>query len=363
MRNNNLLLEKICSIQTEYKILLEKIVDKISVDEISNSILDEISIFWTTNQEIVDLYLRNLYSSQDVYAFTSATFLDLDLLEHYPFMLLGDVHILDDQVSIYANVVSNEGDPDFLHRFKKQIINSVTNNIQILSKYGNHILILPVRSISRDHQILIRKNATNAFLHLFKNKPKSIEEYSATYKTIDDICDGLHDELDKSLILSDADDPSKDFRERLELALQDNLLSMRGIRSDGCKFFTVVYGFICQALDVIFSCATYNFVPYLRFGVAYHYVLLLSSNFSEMKEIMQIIFKCCLARSIYIQFDNTHIQDVDFEEFCAVVKESNFYSDLMSAFPDQSFEKQSAKELHQIVGEKLSEFYCVLDKL
>ena len=357
-----MLLEKICSIQIEYKILLEKIVDKISTDEISNPILDEISIFWTTNQEIVDLYLRNLSSSQDVYAFTAATFLDLDLFEHYPFMLLGDVHILDDQVSIYANVVANGGDPDFLHRVKKQIINSVTNNIQILTKYGNHILILPLRSLNKDHQKLIQKNSTNVFLGLFKNKPKSIEEYLATYKTIDDICNGVRDDVDKKLILSDTDDPSKDFRERLELALQDNNLSMVGIRSDGFKFFTTVYAFIYQALDVIFSCATYNIIPYVRYGVAFHYLLLLSFNFSEMKEITQIIFKCCLARSVYRQFDNDRIQDVDFELFCAVVKENNFYPNLLSAFSNQSLEKQSAKEIHQIVGEKLHEFYCLLDQ-
>ena len=362
MKNKNLLLEKICSIQTEYKILLEKIVDKISAYDISNHILDEISIFWTTNQEIVDLYLSNLSSSQDVYAFTAATFLDLDLFEHYPFMLLGDVHILDDQVSIYANVVANCGDPDFLNRAKKQIVNSVTNNLQILTKYGNHILILPLRSLNKDHQKLIQKNSTNVFLDLFKNKPKSIQEYFTTYETIDDICSGIRNELEKSLILSDADDPSKTFRERLELALNDDLLSIDGIGPDASKFFTAIYGFIYQALDVILSCATYNIIPYLRYGVAYHYVLFLSQNFSEIKEIMQIIFKCCLARSIYIQFDNDRIQDVDFEQFCAVVKESNFYSDLLSAFPDQSFEKQSAKELRQIVGGKLDEFYCVLDK-
>ena len=144
MKRNDLLFEKICSIQTEYRLILEKIVDNVSPDNISDAILDEINIFWSTRLDIVDLYLRNLSPFHDAYAFTGATFLDLEELEHYSLMLLGDVHILDDQAYNYASLVVYTKDSELSKRVEKQIVISIRSNIEILSRFGDYILILPL---------------------------------------------------------------------------------------------------------------------------------------------------------------------------------------------------------------------------
>jgi len=362
LKRNDLLFEKICSIQTEYKSILEKIVDKVSPDNISNAILDEINIFWSTRLEIVDLYLRNLSSSHDAYAFTGATFLDLEELEHYSLMLLGDIHILDDQVYIYANLVAVRKDSEFTRRLKKQIINSIRSNLEILSKYGNYILILPLRSSESEHKRLIVKNMKYVFLDLFKDPPASMEEYFATYKTIDDICNGLRDDIPNALVLSDTDDISKPFRERLDIAQKDKSFSLGIDESIGFKFYTLIGGHLGQALDIILSCATYNITPYLRYSVAFFYVLSLSRNFSEQKEIQPMFFKCCLARAIYGNFDIERFKDVDFDDYYTVVRERNFYQNFLSAFPVQSIENVSAKEINSVVREKLDMFYSLFDE-
>ncbi len=361
LKKNDLLFEKICSIQTEYKIILGKIVDKISPEDISNAILDEVNIFWSTRLEIVDLYLRNLSPSQDAYAFTGATFLDLKELEHYSFTLLGDIHILDDQLYNYATLVAGTEGSEFNRRLRKQIVNSITSNLEILSKYSNYILILPLRPSYSEHQALIKKNMDHAFLNLFKNPPLSMEEYIATYKTSDDICDGLRDDIHNALILSDTDDTSRPFRERLDIALKDKCLFLGIKESTGFRFWTIVGGPLGQALDIILSCGAYNITPYLRYSVAFHYVLLLSPNFSENKETMLMFFKCCLARAIYGNFETKHFKDINFDEYYTVVRESNFYQNLLSAFPVQSIESVSAKDINSVVREKLDEFYSLFD--
>jgi len=359
LKKNDLLFKKICSIQTEYKTILEKIVNKISPEDISNAILDEVNIFWSTRLEIVDLYLRNLSPSQDAYAFTGATFLDLKELEHYSFTLLGDIHILDDQLYSYATLVASTEGSEFNRRLRRQIVNSITSNLEILSKYGNYILILPVRPSDSEHQALIKKNMKHAFLNLFKNPPKSMEEYIATYKTIDDICNGVRDDISDRLILSDTDDTSRPFRERLDIVLNDKSLSLGINDSIGFKFWTIVGGHLGQALDIILSCGAYNITPYLRYSVAFYYVLLLSPNFSDNKEIMLMYFKCCLARAIYGNFEIRHFNDVDFDEYYTVVRESDFYQNLLSTFPVQSIESVSAKETNSVVREKLNELYSL----
>lgn len=195
MKQNDLLHEKIRSIQNEYKCILEKIVNNVSEDWISESILDEINIFWSIRLDIVELYLCNLSSSHDTFAFTGATFLDLAELEHYPLMLLGDMHILDDQIYIYSNIVSRSNKTEFNKRMQKQIFNSINNNLVILSKYYEHILILPVRFSYSKNQDIIKNNANSCFLSLFKEPPASIEDYFATYSSIDDICNGIRNDI------------------------------------------------------------------------------------------------------------------------------------------------------------------------
>ncbi|MBN2734877.1 MAG: hypothetical protein JXQ82_08500 [Methanomicrobiaceae archaeon] len=362
MKENDLLFEEICSIQSDYKYILEKIVDKVSFDDISNAILDEISIFWSTRFEIVDLYLRNLSPSHDAYAFTGATFLDLEKLEHFSFVLLGDIHILDDQVSFYASLAATLKDSEFTPDLKKAIVNSIRSNLEILSKYGNNILILPLRSSESEYRKLIAKNMDSIFLDLFKEPPASMEEYFATYKTIDAICNGLRDESSKLIILSDTDDISKPFRERLSIAIKDESLSLENDESIGFKFWTIVGGHLGQALSVIFSCVMYNITPFLRYSVAFFYVLLLSQNFSEQAKISPIFFKFRLARAIYGNFKIEHFRNVDFDDYCSVVKESNFYLNLLSAFPVQSIESVSAKEINNVIQGRLDMFYSLFEK-
>lgn len=361
MKNNDLLFEKICLIQTEYRDILEKIVDHVSPDNISDAILDEINLFWATRLKIVDLYLRNLSASQDTYAFTGATFLDLDELEHYSLMLLGDIHILDDQAYIYANVVAKVKNPEFTQRMIKQIVNSIRSNLEIISKFNNNILVLPLRSSDFEYRELIQKNINHAFLELFKNPPNSMEEYFETYTTIDDLCNGLRDDVSNVLILSDTDDISKQFKERLNIAIKDKSLSLGINESPAFRFCTIVTGYLGQALDIILSCGTYKTIPYIRYSVAFHYVLLLSQNFSEQKEIQTMFFKCCLARAVYRDFDIERFKEIDFNVYHTAVRKSNFYQDLLSAFPVQSMECVSAKEMNNKVREKLEKFYSLFD--
>ncbi|MFA5294705.1 MAG: hypothetical protein WC382_04235 [Methanoregulaceae archaeon] len=361
MKKNDLLFKKISSIQIEYKFILEKIVDNVYPDDISDSILDEINIFWSTRLDIVDLYLRNLSPSHDTYAFTGATFLDLEELEHYPLILLGDIHILDDQAYYYASLVGYKKDSEFSNRLKQQIVNSIKSNIEILSKYGDYILILPLRSSKPEYRDFIAKNMNSVFLDLFKDPPASIEEYFANYKTIDDVGNGLRDDIPDVLLLSDTDDISKPFRERLDTAQKDKSFSLDIDESFGFRFYTIVGGHLGQALDIIFTCYNYNITPYIRYRVAFYYLLLLSQNFSEQEDIFPMFFKGRLARAVYVNFDTDRFKDVDFYDYCSVVKESNFYQDLLSSFPVPSAESVPAKEIMRVVREKLEKFYSSFD--
>lgn len=199
----------------------------------------------------------------------------------------------------------------------------------------------------------------SVFLDLFKDPPVSMEDYFTNYKTIDDVCNGLRDDIANALVLSDTDDISKSFSERLDIAQKDKSHSLLTDESVGFQFWMIVGGHLGQALDIILSCSIYKIIPYIRYSVAFHYVLLLSQNFSEEKEIQPMFFKCCLARAVYVNFDIDRFKEVDFNHYCAVVKESNFYQDFLSSFPVQSTEGVPAKEMTRVTRKNLEKFYSL----
>ena len=97
-------MNKIKEIQNEYLNMLINIKDKIDT-VVYMFIIDEINIFWYSKREIVKLYLSNITLKDNVYIFTGATYLDVDDFEHYPFIMMGNAHIVDDPLCKYSRVV------------------------------------------------------------------------------------------------------------------------------------------------------------------------------------------------------------------------------------------------------------------
>ena len=97
------LLSKITQIEDEYRKLLAALLPIIKSDDVVEA-LDEIQLFWLRHIEIVQLYLYTTFGGPESYAFTAATYLDYDANEHIPFLLLGNLHILDDPLNGYADM-------------------------------------------------------------------------------------------------------------------------------------------------------------------------------------------------------------------------------------------------------------------
>ena len=93
--DKNFLNKTIVNIQDEYLNLLIKIKDQINTENFM-CIVDEINIFWTLYTKIINLYLSTISIQDNAYVFTGATYLDLDDFEHYPFVTMGNIHIIDD---------------------------------------------------------------------------------------------------------------------------------------------------------------------------------------------------------------------------------------------------------------------------
>lgn len=319
----NFLINKVNNIQNEYLEMLLKIKDEIDTKDYIY-IIDEINIFWYSHREAVTLYLSNITPQDKAYIFTGATFLDVDDFEHYPFVMMGDIHIVDDPLCKYSRIVPECKSQGFSETLRNQIICSVEDNIKILSKYSFAILILPLHLLYDNDMKLISKVANDAFLSMFSMENINIDIYFQNFSSIQDISSVLKPGIERYIVFDEREDLKKSLTERFKNYIDKTNVPLSEGKNDAFKFWMLVYSFIMQALDIILCCSNFNLIPYLRYGVTFQYVTLLGENFSEVKGSRDMLFKCKIAHILYMIFDKEKIRDISFVQFYKSLNECNF---------------------------------------
>ena len=122
------------------------------------------------------------------------------------------------------------------------------------------------------------------FLSLFDNE-YSFEEYKKTFRTIDDIKASLRPRIEQSIIFTEDEDTSVSFETRFAKYKETTTLPISKDACDAEIFWFAIFSYLSQAFDILLMCTEYQLNPYIRFDVAFKYMLILSSNFKDQKEI------------------------------------------------------------------------------
>lgn len=272
----NLLKEELKDLQIRYKNVLLKAKDNIFRTD-TNAIVDEINVFWYKNRKLVEFALRNLVRPYQAYIFTGACTLDVENYEHYPFVSLGKFHIWDDLICDYINIVDKSFNSDFNKKMKKQIVETISDNLKILDEAEEIIYILPIRFLSNDIKQLIYDAGKQVFLSMF-DKRYSFEEYMDKFSTIDDIRASLRSGIEQYIIFTEDEDISIAFETRFAKYKETTTLPVSKDACDAEIFLVAILGYLSQAFDILFTCIEYQLNPYIDFDVAFEYMLIISSN-------------------------------------------------------------------------------------
>ena len=91
----DILKEQIDKLQEEYLAILKMASERINEDTY-HAVVDEILVFWKKHKRVALSIATHYITPMRTLVFTGATFMDIDDLEHYPFLAIGEKHILDD---------------------------------------------------------------------------------------------------------------------------------------------------------------------------------------------------------------------------------------------------------------------------
>ena len=218
--NYSLLRDEIKQIQQEYKNLLSNLLPLLKAKR-SMVALDEINLFWARHIDIVKLYLKTELSVMNSYVFTAATYMDIEDKEQYPFLLLGDQHILDDPLCKYAEICIKMPDSMASELLYQQIVKAAEDDIRVINTCEDQIVILPLRLLNspkEDNPLL--NLGEQIFLSMFPDI-NSMETYVQKCSNFSDIVRYGIPNLSEIIMFSEDDNRATPFEERFRAAINN----------------------------------------------------------------------------------------------------------------------------------------------
>ena len=360
---SNLLINKINELQKDYQTLLTKLLPSLKASRSASS-MDEINVFWYRHIEMVQLYLRTVFPSNESYVFTASTFLDYDDSEHLPFLLIGEKHVLDDPLCKYAEMCNKMPKDSVSETLYNQIVLTVEDNIKILENCCDSILILPMRLLNQsvDNKEFY-EIGLKTFLGLFDNIC-SLNDYFNKCINIDDIINYAKDGIETIVMFSETDDSSLSFSERYKVACEENHYMLDDTKTDGYNFFMLVFGCIQQAIDIIVSCLEYGCIPYVRYPVSLHYIALLSKSMMELGHMPILRYKMSAAFVLHNLYDKERLNISSSNGLVSKIRDYGFSDKLFTKLSANNINENTYLDysIKQLVLDELEDFYRFCDK-
>ena len=357
----NILTTELLSVQIQYREILVNAKNQLSI-ALPNEVLNEITSFWHRNKNIVKCALNWLsYCSFETYLFTAAVNLDVNEKDHYPFLLMGSTHILDDPVFKYATTApaTIELGPQFIEYRKKIVLEAIEDNIKILDNFQGIILILPVNCMFNNFEV-VDTLAKKALLGFFNDSVSSLEEINQKCKTFKDIEKFLNPLAYKQIIFNGFDDLNTDLSERF--SKQKDHQNEHGYPdsiNEFSNFIFTLYSYLFSASSVIEICTKFHMIPYLRHDVIFHYFTLMLRDIRfnyECDEVETLLFKAQIVYSAGRIINRDLFADIDINVFNDLCRKFNFDSKLAAKYKELTIHSENIS-LVDMIDSVLNDFY------
>ncbi len=351
----NYLENQAIKLQAEYKELLRMTLDKPNDDWFK--CIDSIEIFWQKNKALVLCLLHNYFRPWEAYIFTAATYIDYATREHFPFLTVGYKHILDDPSCLYMRpyeVITDE----YKKVLDNQIKKTLEDNFEILNNCQNEIFILPIRYFSEVDHALIDSGAEQAFCSLFKNI-SSLKEYHQTIHTLKELEENLKPDATTKIFFGIKEDKlSLTLKERIEIYKKNVDLPINNVNT-GEVFFFAIYGVIAQSMDILLICSLYRLIPFIRGRATFLYLINFLSLFAGQADFKTMRYFSSIAFITRTLFNKSKLENISDEAFIKVLKDTNFYDNLISDLNSQGINKDNfdVNSLSKGIEEHLNNLY------
>lgn len=325
-------------------------------------LIDDVKCFWLERLNIIEFEIEELTDDNICFLLSGAIYLDVSNYEHYYFKSFGDYHLLFDpflKMECFFRIDENQIDTKETMDY---FIKVYYDTINILTNYRNIFYILPIREIAIEdnekHQEMLNKIFLNIISSSFSTDFKTKEEFCNKFQSFEEIEDDMISNIKNYFVFSDHDSPELPLRTKIEnySETQMSFSALINEKSEPQIFLISVYSWISQIIDILLICISLRLNPYIRFNITFHYLILIMHNFTEDKNLKEMIEKTIIFYIFTISINNERFKIVEFTEYCDQIKDKNIITDIINKIHAQDIDifEGGIKQIESIILEEYS---------
>ena len=313
---------QINKIQQDYLSLLKKIPDEITPQELL-SVVDCIAVFWKKHKQIITSIVKHYVIPRRTFILTGASRMDVTNLRHYPFLSIGEKHIMDDPLCRFMEAARDIKLQNASKEFSKQAKLTINDNIKLLEECFPNIIILPLRYLIDVDDELINEVSIRIFVSLFDDEIQTFNDYK-NLKSIRDIHKHILPQATNMFVFDYDDDTNEDLILRFNSFLErDSNYNFLNGNHNGIFFLSII-GHITQTLYILLMCLETKCFPFIRDEVAFKYFISFSGGYikekDEYDEVKQIIIGCAIGYILYNEFDIKEFESLSIDEYVKLLR-------------------------------------------
>lgn len=294
-------------IQSEYLLLLKNCMNRAEEDRY-RSIVENISVFWHSHRETVNLFLNYIPYDFRTYVYTSVA-LRVEYKDIYPFSTLGDLHILEDPLTDAFRGIISKCESDKINSLKKLVDDVIPAHIEVLENYMCKVLIMPMGFRNSKEYKEIYDFCTRSFFGMFRENFVDLKDYLTKVSTMEDIFIALKEEYKNNEFIFS--------KEKLKEWQKLRIIENRNAASD-YFYYTTFNQF--RACVITFNYLQFGITPYIPNLTTLCNTVNMLRFFSEQPITEYLIFKINCGYILYRDFPE-EIENIPLEDYCKLLSD------------------------------------------
>ncbi len=306
--------------------------------------LDEVKFFWLEKLDIIAFELEELTENNACFVLCGAIYLDVSEYEHYYFKSIGDYHLLFDpflKMEHFFRAPEDKIDSTQTIEYFKRVF---SDTIEIVTHCQNYFYILPIRQLAvedeKQRHELLGKFFLDFLSSAFNKEFTDQNDFRHQYQTFEQIEDGMDPYVCQNLVFSEYDNEGMSLREKLEQCCktQMNFGELVKEQPESQIFLLAVYSWLSQIIDILLICVYLRIIPYIRFGITFHYLVLIMYTFIDDQNLKEVIEKTIVFYIFRKTADVATFKNKDFSEYCMTVNDRNILDNILDKMREQQID-------------------------
>lgn len=318
-----LIIDKIIEIQNQYLELLKRINFKELPNKDFDSAIESIKIFWMRNKSAIFLFMTYHCPELETYVHTGNGMISIDDREHYTFVMLGKLHIVDDPISKVSFYKTYDTNQEFKQNLILNVRQRAEKTIKLLEDFRDKILVLPFSSLLVEVDDFI--NAEELFFSMFVDNSITNDNILQKFNSIDELITKIHPAWAHTITFSDSENVTPPLSQRFYSFLESpNNPLMNSSINEILIFKAIVISHIKFCITILERSILFKFIPFVQSPIIFRYIITIMHGIKKNDNINNLMLKTYISHFLVNIFNTDELSDIEFEFFYHTAQKVNF---------------------------------------